>query len=143
MDYTPEIRKRYCFMELFGLPPDPVLYGRIAEEDGLLAKNLRRFLKATRLREDQILLLLGIGPRTMQQRMETGRLTTGETYKLFRIAHAFNVMIEVLGNTRRALVWFTTPQEDLDNHTPLEKYRTESGRNMVNDEVIRIEYGVY
>jgi uncharacterized protein (DUF2384 family) len=52
-------------------------------------------------------------------------------------------MIGVLGNARRALVWFKTPQENLDDQTPLEKCRTESGRNLLNDEVVRIVFNVH
>jgi putative toxin-antitoxin system antitoxin component (TIGR02293 family) len=143
LDCTPEVKKKFNFMTLFGLPPDPVIYGRIMEEDGLPAKNLHQFLTNTGLQEEQIISILEIVPRTMQRRMEAGRLTPEESYELFRVAQAFVVMIDVLGNARRALVWFKTPQEDLDNHTPLEKCRTESGRNIVNDEVVRIMFDVY
>ncbi|MGD0173311.1 MAG: antitoxin Xre/MbcA/ParS toxin-binding domain-containing protein [Anaerolineales bacterium] len=143
LDCAPEVKEKFHFMTLFGLQPDPVLYGRMTEAEGLPTKSLLHFIKNTGLQAEQIVPLLGIVPRTMERRMEAGRLMPEETDKIFQIARAFDVMIDVLGDAHSALVWFKTPQKDLDDHTPLEKCRTESGRNMVNDEVVRIDYNVY
>jgi putative toxin-antitoxin system antitoxin component (TIGR02293 family) len=133
----------YKFLTLFGLSPDPILYGRIVEIDGLPAKNLKRFAKATGIQEGQIISMLGIRPSTMEKRKEAGQFTAEVAYKILQVARAFDVMIGVLGNAHRALVWFKTPQESLDDQTPLDKCRTESGRNLVNDEVVRIMFNVY
>jgi putative toxin-antitoxin system antitoxin component (TIGR02293 family) len=130
-------------MELFGLSPDPELYRRITEKEGLSTKNLNHFLKATGLQEDQIISILGVVPKTMERRMDSGRLHPDEADKLFQVAQAMDVMIGFLGSARRAMVWFKTPQETLDDQTPLEKCRTETGRRLVNDEVIRIIFNVY
>jgi|GEM_PF-2418792 len=143
LDCAPEVKEKFHFLTLFGLPPDPDLYSRITETEGLATKNLHQFIKNTGLQEEQIISLLGIVSRTMERRMAVGRLNPEEADKLFQVARSFDLMIEILGNAHRALVWFKTPQPDLDDHTPLEKCRTESGRNMVNDEVVRIDYNVY
>ena len=75
--------------------------------------------------------------------MEAGRFNPERADKLFQVARAFNVMIGVLGNARRALVWFKTTLVNLDDQTPLDKCRTESGRDLVNAEVVRIMFNVY
>jgi putative toxin-antitoxin system antitoxin component (TIGR02293 family) len=143
LDCASEVKEKFHFLTLFGLQPDPVLYGRMIQAEGLPTNGLLHFIKNTGLQADQIVPLLGVVPRTMERRMAVGRLNPEEADKLFQVARAFDLMIEILGNAHRALVWFKTPQPDLDDHTPLEKCRTESGRNMVNDEVVRIDYNVY
>jgi putative toxin-antitoxin system antitoxin component (TIGR02293 family) len=143
LDCAPEVKEKFHFMTLFGLESDPALFSRMTETEGLPAKALHYFCKSTGLQEDQIVALLGIAPRTMERRMESGRLNPEEADKLFQVARAFDGMIKVLNNERRALLWFKTPQENLDDQTPLDKCRTESGRNLVNDEVVRITFNVY
>jgi uncharacterized protein (DUF2384 family) len=56
---------------------------------------------------------------------------------------AFLKMVDILGNERRAGVWFLTPQEAFDMRTPLEECQTQEGEQRVLDEVERIEGGVY
>ena len=137
------INTDYHFLLLFGLPQDPVLYSRLTKCRGVSSKHLRIFLRSTGLHEKEIAYLLGVSRRTIYRRMNSAWLRCDESVKLFQVARAFDVMIDILGYSHRALVWFKTPQSDLDNQTPLYMCGTESGRIQVDEEVDRIKYSVY
>ena len=66
-----------------------------------------------------------------------------ESERIFRVASAFQMAIEVLGSLEQARRWFSSPKRALGNKTPMEFCDTELGAEEVTNLLGRIEHGVF
>jgi len=87
---------------------------------------------------------LGIPQRTLTRRLSQGsRLTAAESDRTVRFARLYARAVEMIGDERKAVEWFRTPNRALGGERPVDQLDTDPGTRMVEDVLGRIAYGVY
>jgi putative toxin-antitoxin system antitoxin component (TIGR02293 family) len=81
--------------------------------------------------------------QTLARRKTEGKLTTAESDRVLRFARLLKQATDMMeGDKTAAIRWLKAPQVLLENQTPLEFARTESGALEVQQLIGRIEAGV-
>jgi putative toxin-antitoxin system antitoxin component (TIGR02293 family) len=88
---------------------------------------------------------VGMSLRTFQRRKEAPDkpLSVEQSGRAWSFAELFAKATAVLGARDAAERWFETPAAALDQSCPLDLISTPAGRQMVEDLLGRMEYGVY
>lgn len=82
--------------------------------------------------------------RTLARRIEKNeQLTLGETDAVQRILRIGELADRVFEEREKAQRWLRKPSRALNNIVPLDLLVSETGARLVEDELIRIEYGIY
>lgn len=82
--------------------------------------------------------------RTLARRIEKNeQLTLGETDAAQRILRISELADRVFEEREKAQRWLRKPSRALHNIVPLDLLVSETGARLVEDELIRIEYGIY
>lgn len=99
----------------------------------------------SQLRDHQVFSkVLGLSDRTVQRRIKKPEpLTAEQTNSAWRLASVLSKAEEVLGDREQALDWMTSPAMGLEGRRPLDLLTTQMGFELVEDFLIRMEYGVY
>jgi putative toxin-antitoxin system antitoxin component (TIGR02293 family) len=85
-----------------------------------------------------------IAPRTLKHRKARGELLSHEEAdRVLRMARIIGQAEDIFGNREKALVWLRTPDDRLDDRTPLSMLRTESGGRLVEEMLWQIAEGIY
>lgn len=121
-------------------------------ESGLPESSLTVLIRHVDILHDQQNLkkALGISLRTLQRRKEKAdssaqprTLTLDQSNRTWKFAETLSKAIEVLGTQRAAEQWLVTPAMALNRRCPLDLMSTQAGSELVDDLLIRMEYGVY
>lgn len=86
---------------------------------------------------------LKLSERTLARRRSTGRLSTAESDRFYRLITLYLQAADVLESPEAADSWMTTPALALSDHTPLEYAQNEAGARQISDLLVRIDHGVY
>lgn len=130
---------------------ETTLEGKVSSQQDLITA-VRRGLRVSALDavieeldapRTQVLPTLGIARRTMERRKHKGRLSPGESERVYRLAKILAFAESVLGDKQKARRWLSTPNRALGNATPLSMLETEAGSDEVANVLGRIEHGVY
>ncbi len=62
--------------------------------------------------------------------------------RVSRLAHIVSLAEKVFGQREKAFLWLRLPNVDLNKTAPIDLVRTETGARIVEDALLRIEYGV-
>ena len=119
----------------------PALIGAVTR--GLSADLAREFARTAQITLEELAALLHLTLRTLQRRLEEGRLGFRESERLWELAHLFSRSIEVLESNEGAVHWFKSPLQVLRLATPLEYARTAVGIRELECILGRIEHGVF
>ena len=85
-----------------------------------------------------------ISPRTLKHRRARGeKLSNEETERAIRVGRILSQAELVFGSHDKALLWLRTPDERLNNRTPLSMLPTEAGGRLVESMLWQIDDGVY
>ncbi len=85
-----------------------------------------------------------ISPRTLKHRRARGeKLSNEETERAVRVGRVLVQAEQVFGSHDKALLWLRTPDERLNNRTPLSMLPTEAGGRLVESMLWQIDDGVY
>jgi putative toxin-antitoxin system antitoxin component (TIGR02293 family) len=87
--------------------------------------------------------LLRLTPRTLQRRLEEGKLAFAESERLWELAHLSSRAVDVLGGQAAAAQWVQSPIRALGYATPLAWARSAVGLRELENILGRIEHGVY
>ena len=102
---------------------------------------LARFLGWTR---DQLVASLDLVPRTVARRLERKELlTTPESERVLRLARVLARAAEVLEGADKAKAWLVEPNVALGDRSPVELLRTDIGTELVLNELVKIDYGMF
>jgi len=93
--------------------------------------------------QGELAMLLGLTSRTLQRRLEQGRLELAESERVWDLARIFSRAVEVLEGEDAAIHWFKSPVHALGQETPLVVAQTAVGRRDVENVLGRIEHGVF
>lgn len=114
-----------------------------AIRQGLPAELARQFADALDITQDQFAPLLRLTPRTLQRRLEDGRLDFAESERLWELARVFFRAVEVLESEPAAVQWFKSPIQALGWKSPLDLAQTSIGLREIEQVLGRIEQGVF
>jgi putative toxin-antitoxin system antitoxin component (TIGR02293 family) len=82
--------------------------------------------------------------RTLQhRRSRREKLTVGESDRIMRIARLLSQAESVYGSRERALNWLRRPHPRLNNRSPLEMSKTETGSRIVEELLVQIDEGMF
>jgi putative toxin-antitoxin system antitoxin component (TIGR02293 family) len=113
-----------------------------AVENGLPIESLQRIRDAG-LTFTEISDLI-IAPRTLKHRRSRGEaLSHEEADRVVRMARIVNQADRVFANHDKALLWLRSPDDRLENRTPLSMLKTESGGRLVEEMLWQIDEGIY
>ena len=87
---------------------------------------------------------IGIPKQTLSRRKQSGKFTASESDRVVRYARLLRCATDMMdGDEEAALRWLNSPRPVLENRTPLEYARTETGAEEVRHLIGRIEDGVW
>lgn len=116
-------------------------------KEGLPARALTHLVEHVGLLRDggNFTAALGMSPRTRQRKETVGakRLSREQSGRAWKFAEVLAKATDVFGSQERAEAWLTQPAMALDRRTPLELLDTVAGLKLVEDLLIRLDYGVY
>ncbi len=95
------------------------------------------------VRPEKLAQIVGIAPRTLHRRKQTGRFDRLESERVVRIQHLYQRALEVFEDAGAVKTWFVSPALALDGATPLDYADTELGAREVENVLGRIEHGVF
>jgi len=91
----------------------------------------------------QVGKLLGIHPRTLQRRQESGRLEEAELLKAQMLAETFSLATTAFGGADKAREWLFSEAAALDFRRPVDMLKTIPGYERVKTLLGQIIFGVY
>lgn len=96
-----------------------------------------------RISDGELSRIVRIPKRTLNRRRREGRLQTGESERVLRVARVYDKALEVFENEAAAENWLKIPARGLGGKPPLEYTDTELGAQEVINLLGRIEHGVF
>ncbi len=110
---------------------------------GIKSSSIASFLKYSNLSQKQLSKIIHLSERTLQRNSPEKLLDLGASEKLIELCRLFHKGITVFNNKEKLLLWINRPYLPLNNQNPLELMETSLGMDMVHDELIKIEQGVF
>lgn len=136
--------------DLTGIPLDQLDGTRLLEigdyeivtavRTGLPVQALERLHDLLDVAMQDLAAVLGIPPRTLTRRRQTGRLTPDESDRLLRLARVVELALAVFEDAEAARTWLTEPKRLLAGETPLARADTAPGVRAVEDMLFAIEF---
>ena len=114
------------------------LIGRIRE--GVKKADWKQLINFTGSTEKEFEHILPVSISSMQKKTVYGKETSERIYELARL---FGMGYEVFDSKEDFKKWLMTPSRTLGNKIPFELLDSSFGFEMVENEIIRIQYNVY
>jgi putative toxin-antitoxin system antitoxin component (TIGR02293 family) len=111
-------------------------------KQGLSVKLFNQMADRLQVSEKRLAATVNIAVSTLTRRKHDGRLTAGESDRLYRMIRVFNRAVEVLDSEDDARRWFHTKVKGLGWETPFSYMDTEVGAREVEAVLGRLEHGV-
>ena len=92
---------------------------------------------------NELMIYLRISRSTWHRRKKAGKLDFNLSDKVFQLSKLLEYAEGVFGSIEKVRLWFKLPSIVFENRRPIELVSSLSGMNLINDELIRIEHGVY
>lgn len=115
----------------------------VALKRGFPASAFDRLRDRLRVSDNELSRIVQIPKRTLNRRRRDGRLQTGESERVLRIARVYDKVLDVFENEAAAVSWLKKPVRGLGGHIPLEYADTDLGAQEVINLLGRIEHGVF
>ena len=88
--------------------------------------------------------LIGVSVRTYQRQKSTTPISNAASENVLKLAELFQSGLNAFDNDERAFVsWLNSLIPALNNETPVHMFSSGLGIDLVRDELLRIEYGIY
>ena len=88
--------------------------------------------------------LIGVSVRTYQRQKSTTPISNAASENVLKLAELFQSGLNAFDNDERAFVsWLNSLIPALNNETPVHMLSSGLGIDLVRDELLRIEYGIY
>jgi putative toxin-antitoxin system antitoxin component (TIGR02293 family) len=132
---------------LFEDRPDGRMEVYKAIQAGLPLQNVLRMVSSNEAfkRGGVLSKIVGTSEHTLARRMKEPEraLSAEQSYRALQYAEIMDKAIEVLGSSELAERWISQPALGLNGETPLNLIINGIGYELVNDFLIRMDYGVY
>ena len=98
-----------------------------------------------RLPENDALIVIGFAPRSWQRHKgdTKGHLNTERSSRAWKFAEILAKATKVFGSQEEAERWLEQPATGLDRQRPVDLLKTQTGTELVEEFLERLEYGVY
>jgi putative toxin-antitoxin system antitoxin component (TIGR02293 family) len=117
---------------------------RVAEiKAGLPAGIVDALCRELEISRKELARVSGVAERTLNRKIQEGRLNADQSERFYRIAQLLNRAIEVLGSKESAVRWLKNPRSYFGGKPPLDFADTELGNREVLNLLGRIEHGVF
>lgn len=111
-------------------------------KEGIKTRAVNSFVDHSLLSKKQVSKLLHVSPRTLQRNVEK-RLDVQSSERLLELTRLYILGEEVLGSTQKFNTWLNRNNQALSDQKPIGFLETSLGIDMIEDELIRIEFGVF
>ena len=112
-------------------------------EIGIPVTVIERIASYLDISVNELMIYLRISRSTWHRRKKVGKLDFNLSDKVFQLSKLLEYAESVFGNKDKVRLWFKVPSIVFENRRPVELVGSLSGMNLINDELIRIEHGVY
>lgn len=110
---------------------------------GLKSKSVDSFIEHSSLTKKQVSRMIHISERTLQRNSPDKLIDTSTSERLIELTRLFHKGISVFNNKEKFITWLNRPNKSLDNQLPIELIETNLGIDLVIDELLKIEHGVF
>ena len=110
---------------------------------GLETKSVSAFIEHSGLTKKHVSIFIHVSARTLQRNDPNKRLNINSSERLLELTRLYYMGIEVFENTTKFNQWLQRPNLALGKKPPIELLDTNIGLDLVMDELIRIDYGVF
>ena len=119
------------------------LYFRI-RSNPLRKVNLESVAKKFKFSNKQAAAIGGFALRTYQRRKPSTALSVQASESLLKLAEVYDTGMKAFNNDEQAFMeWLKTPIPALKNKVPVEMLTSAMGSELVNQELLRIEYAIF
>ena len=87
--------------------------------------------------------MIHISERTLQRNSPDKLIDTTTSERLIELTRLFHKGISVFNDKGKFITWLNRPNKSLDNQLPIELIETNLGIDLVLDELLKIEHGVF
>ncbi|MDT0648323.1 antitoxin Xre/MbcA/ParS toxin-binding domain-containing protein [Zunongwangia sp. F260] len=112
-------------------------------KDGLHRNSVNSFIKHSNLTQKQVSRLIHVSERTLQRKSPDKPMDINSSERLIELTRLFYKGIDVFNDKEKFLAWLNRPNKSLGNSNPLDLIETSIGIDLVMDELLRIEHGVF
>ncbi|HET8855645.1 MAG TPA: antitoxin Xre/MbcA/ParS toxin-binding domain-containing protein [Salinimicrobium sp.] len=112
-------------------------------EKGLNRNSVDSFIKHSSLTKGQVSGLLHVSERTLQRYSSEKTMDINASERLINLTRLFHKGIDVFNEKEKFIKWLNRPSKSLGNSKPIEIIETNIGIDLVMDELLRIEHGVF
>ena len=112
-------------------------------ETGIPAAAVEEIASYLDIPVNELIKHLHISHSTWHRRKKTGKLDFNFSDKVLQVSKLLEYAETVFGNSEKASLWFKMPAIVFENIQPIELIGSLSGINLINEELIRIEHGVF
>lgn len=107
---------------------------------GISVERLQRLADRLKLTQETLTRVLGVSERTLQRRMDAGRLKPRESDRVERLLRIWRLALRAFdGDKEEARAWLTSPKRALGDESPVEHLDTEPGARAVAEMLIVID----
>ncbi|MCR9155084.1 MAG: DUF2384 domain-containing protein [Bacteroidetes bacterium] len=112
-------------------------------KNGIRSKSVNSFIKHSGLSKKQVSRIIHISERSLQRYPPDKIIDSPSSERLIDLSRLFYQGIKVFNEKEKFITWLNRPNRALDNQLPLELVETNMGINLVFDELLKIEHGVF
>ncbi len=112
-------------------------------ENGISVNVIDKIASYLGISSNELIVNLKISRSTWHRRKKAGKLDFNLSDKILQLSKLLEYAENIFGNKEKVSLWFKVPSVVFENHRPIEFIGSLSGINLINDELIRIEHGVF
>lgn len=112
-------------------------------KEGLHRNSVNSFIKYSSLSIKQVSKLIHVSERTLQRYSPDKTMDTNSSERLIELARLFHKGIIVFNDKEKFITWLDRPNKSLANSKPIDLIETSIGIDLVVEELLRIEHGVF
>lgn len=112
-------------------------------ESGIPVAEIETIASYLEISVNELMKHLRISRSTWHRRKKTGKLDFNLSDRALQLLRLLEYGEKVFGSAEKNRLWFKMPSVIFENRWPVELIGSFSGMNLINDELVRIEHGVY
>lgn len=112
-------------------------------ETGLPTSAIEKIAAYFEISVSDLMIALRISRSTWHRRKRAGKLDFSLSDKVYQLAELIGYGERVFGDEAKVRLWFKTPSVVFEGRQPIQLVSSLSGLNLINEELLRIEHGVY
>jgi len=114
-----------------------------ASRDGITKRVFQQIRSFTGLSSKYFATFTHVGTRTIQRKKDNEKISPEASERAVLIGKLFYRGEKVFGNKEKFQSWMNSSIPSLDRRKPKEMLDTITGISMIEDELIRIEHGIF